>query len=677
MKKYVNKMDNLYLKLFIYIFVIQLLINSFLYILNFIIVFFFIYILFLFFYSKNIDFIFYLFYAIFYFFLINIFNFYIFIFILIVIINYKKINLLYSKKLIYNYLILSTNLNNNKVDSKEKLNNFINTLYKNKFFNKKNYSELPEYQIISKMYKKDTLYQTNLNIDQKIIKDIKLQNYVNLGNFKNNNNNEILNTYSEILNENKKIYYNFWEILDNFSTIKNIKNYKLKHFFKDFENDILSSRIINSLKFIENPTKENTLFKMLSKDQFYGNKGEKWEEIEIYWTKDEYFSFEELPTNNNIFNNMLQNDLKKNNIWDSEEDISLFDSITIDEIALLEEKAQNYEMKTDFINWDFFVSKGSFDDLADQFFYTFFIILGFVFVQFYLISSIFNKFKLINFKLRYKLIAIFIPAIYWIFNLFYYNMYRYKIKFDELYIYWEFPEWFIYPIIYHWWLFLIIMFFIIIIFILFVPKNLIVRGNNLFEIKYEFIYYISCLIILILPIFLNQDRLPFWNYNLYIFKNLNSYYVFFLFLLIGFLCILLFYFSIVCYFIFKYLYSKKKTNIFKLYLVLFSNYESNFDIDPQFYTKTEIIIKNFKTTYKIIIKHKHPAFFIFFLWFNLNIIFLCFIFLFLYSFNCLFFLIIFLIFINIILTFIIFLLIKKYLKVNFIKKLFSKYIYNV
>jgi hypothetical protein len=38
---------------------------------------------------------------------------------------------------------------------------------------------------------------------------------------------------------------------------------------------MLSSRVLNSLNFIENPTKENTLFKMLTKDQFYGSRGEK------------------------------------------------------------------------------------------------------------------------------------------------------------------------------------------------------------------------------------------------------------------------------------------------------------------------------------------------------------------------------------------------------------------
>ena len=673
MKKHIDKINISYLTAFIYIFIVQVMLNSLLYILNFIMVFFFIYIFFLIFYFKNIDFLYFLLYFLLYFFLINIFNFYILIFILILIINYKKINLFYSKNLIYNYLILSIK-NTNKIDSTENLDNFINNLYKNKFFNNKNYSELPEYQIISKINKKNTLYQTNLNIEPKIIEDIKLKNYVNLSDFKNDNNGEILNTYSQILNENKKIYYNFWEIIDNFSILKNVKNYRLTHFFKDFENDMLSSRVLNSLNFIENPTKENTLFKMLTKDQFYGSRGEKWAEIEIYWTKDEYLSFEDVPKNNDIFKNIVKYDLKKKNIGNSE-DISLLDSLTIDEIGRLEEKMKNFEMKTDFINWDFFVSKGSFDDLVDQFFYTFLIILGFIFVQFYLISSIFNKFKLINFKLRYKLFSIVLPFIYWVFNLFYYNMYRYKIQFNEIYIYWEFPEWFIYSIIYNWWFFLITMFCIIISFIIFVPKNLIVRGNNLLEIKYEFIYYISSLIILMLPIFLNQERLPFWNFNLYIFKKFNFNSIFFLFLLIALLSILLFYFIIVSFYILNYLYSKKKVNILRLYLILFSNCESNFDIDPQFYSKTKIIIKNFKITYKIIIKHKHPPFFFFFFWFNLNIIFLYFIYLFLYSFNCLFILIIFLIFIKIILIFIIFVLIQKYLKVNFIKKIFSKYIY--
>jgi hypothetical protein len=208
MKKHIDKINISYLTVFIYIFIVQVMLNSLLYILNFIMVFFFIYIFFLVFYFKNIDFLYFLLYFLLYFFLINIFNFYILIFILILIINYKKINLFYSKNLIYNYLILSIK-NTNKIDSTENLDNFINNLYKNKFFNNKNYSELPEYQIISKINKKNTLYQTNLNIEPKIIEDIKLKNYVNLSDFKNDNNGEILNTYSQILNENKKIYYNF------------------------------------------------------------------------------------------------------------------------------------------------------------------------------------------------------------------------------------------------------------------------------------------------------------------------------------------------------------------------------------------------------------------------------------------------------------------------------------
>jgi hypothetical protein len=159
MKKHIDKINISYLTAFIYIFIVQVMLNSLLYILNFIMVFFFIYIFFLIFYFKNIDFLYFLLYFLLYFFLINIFNFYILIFILILIINYKKINLFYSKNLIYNYLILSIK-NTNKIDSTENLDNFINNLYKNKFFNNKNYSELPEYQIISKINKKNTLYQT-------------------------------------------------------------------------------------------------------------------------------------------------------------------------------------------------------------------------------------------------------------------------------------------------------------------------------------------------------------------------------------------------------------------------------------------------------------------------------------------------------------------------------------
>jgi hypothetical protein len=50
---------------------------------------------------------------------------------------------------------------------------------------------------------------------------------------------------------------------------------------------------------------------MLTKDQFYGSRGEKWAEIEIYWTKDEYLSFEDVPKNNDIFKNIVKYDLKK------------------------------------------------------------------------------------------------------------------------------------------------------------------------------------------------------------------------------------------------------------------------------------------------------------------------------------------------------------------------------
>ena len=96
---------------------------------------------------KKYRFYIFFFFLYIYFFLINIFNFYIFIFIIILIINYKKINIFYSKKLIYNYLILSIK-NINRNDTTENLDNFINNLYKNKFFNNKNYSELPEYQNI-------------------------------------------------------------------------------------------------------------------------------------------------------------------------------------------------------------------------------------------------------------------------------------------------------------------------------------------------------------------------------------------------------------------------------------------------------------------------------------------------------------------------------------------------
>ena len=214
------------------------------------------------------------------------------------------------------------------------------------------------------------------------------------------------------------------------------------------------------------------------------------------------------------------------------------------------------------------------------------------------------------------------------------------------------------------------MFFVFFYFIIFAPKNLILRGNNVLSIRHQFDFFISCLIILILPIFFAQERLPFWNLYFLKFQNINFYYIILILFLTGIISILIFYFAVILVYLVRYFFSVNKLDLFRLYLILFSNYESNFDVNWREYTTIEYTKKY---GYQLGTKYKKHSFIFFFIWFFLNIIFLYFIYFLFISFNCLVFIIIFLIIIGTILILIIFYLTKKYLFINFFQKLIDRY----
>ena len=560
--------------------------------------------------------------------LFNIFNFYIFLIFIIILflftIKYKKINFFIYKNIISNFLILSINSKNNK---------FL------------------------------TLYEKQLNIDPNIIKDLKIKNYVSL-----EKQYQASNSFLD-LNRNKKLYYNFSDYLNEILFINKNSDIKFKHLIKDFENDNFLFRIAPEyLNNTNSSSKENILLKIIEKERFFGERGEKWEDIEIYYNNKTYFSFmgiEDIEDYEEFILKLLKNDLTKDESYYLKFELQDILSTVDEEI---DDKLENFEMMTDFKNldWDSFTGISIFDRITDQSIFTFFIFLGFNYIQYYIFGLIFNKFKIVHFKFKHDFIIYsFLMIIFFYFNLFFYNYFKYKSEnLEEIYSVWLFPEWIIYPILYNWWFILITISFIFLIFILFIPENLILRGNNLINFVFDNIYFIILTISLILPLILLENRIPFWEYSFLYDKNINIFSIIFILILLGFLSILFFYIIVIFYFILIFFLKKKKITIIKLYLILFSNFEWNVDLDLKLYTKKEFITK---IQYRIVVEHENRLSF-FFVWFFLNILFI-FLTYYLFYFISYFNVINLLMFIIFFLIFIFFFLFKKYLKINFFFKI--------